>query len=137
MPISRYRVCISYFTSSFFFFSLIWVQVLYSIMLASAVQWSELAIFIPSLLDLPSTPHPTHLCHHRALNWAIYSRFPPAIYFPQQCKIYSMYKLTPISQFISPSPSPLCPHVTSLFCVSIPAPYKFLTLCLLHTIPQS
>ena len=46
----------------------------------SCLQWcisvcctmwiSHKYVHIPSLLDLPRSPHPTHLGHHRALSWA-------------------------------------------------------------------
>ena len=51
------------------------------------MKWiSYMYTYIPSLLDLSSTPlpHPTHLGCHRAPSWppcAIYSRFPLAICF--------------------------------------------------------
>ena len=51
---------------------------LYKVVLVSAVQQSESAIFIhvslPSEASVP--PHPTSLGHHRALSWA-----PCAVYF--------------------------------------------------------
>ena len=54
----------------FYFFVFIGLLLLYTVVLVSAVQWRESAIWrrISSLLDLPPI-HP-HLGHHRALSWA-------------------------------------------------------------------
>ena len=50
------------------------VELLYNVVLVSAVQWSESAVRIhmspPSWASLPPPPHPTPLGHHRALSWA-------------------------------------------------------------------
>ena len=59
--------------------------------------------YIPSLLDLHPTTHPSHLGHHRTRNPAPYaqlSSFPPRVFSTHT----SVYVSSPVSQFI-PSPT--------------------------------
>ena len=64
------KVAIFFSPQWFYFFVFIGLLLLYTVVLVSAVQWRESAIWrrISSLLDLPPI-HP-HLGHHRALSWA-------------------------------------------------------------------
>ena len=60
--------------TSFIIFHLIGWESLHHVMLDSAVQWSESAIYIhiapSSWASLWPLPHPTPLGHHRAPSWA-------------------------------------------------------------------
>ena len=74
-------------------------------------------ICAPFLLSLPLTsPHPTHLGHHRAPSWApcAYSRFPLFHYFTHGNVSMSIL----ISQFISLCPSsPMATYPFSVLCL--------------------
>ena len=98
------------------------MQLLYNVVLVSAVQRSESAICIcispPSGTSLPLS-QPTHVCHHRAPSWApcAFPRFPLASSFTPG----SVYMSVLISLFIPPA-SPCDVHMSLLdTCISIPA----------------
>ena len=59
----------------------------------------------PGPIELSSHPHPhpTPLGHHRALMMVVYI-----------CHTWCVYMSMLLSQFIPPSPSPLCPQVQAL-----------------------
>ena len=67
-------------------------------------------IYLPSSTSLPSH-QPTFLGHHRVSGLSVlFSNFPLTIYFTHDSVSMSMLP----SQFVPPSPSPLCPPVHSL-----------------------
>ena len=104
------------------FFIGVWL--VYNVVLVSTLQCSESCkdTYIPSLFNHPPTsqtpshppPCPTPLGHHRALSWipwAIHQL--PTSYHISYTAVY-IYMSVLLSQFVSSSPSLLCPHTHSL-----------------------
>ena len=96
-------------------------QLLYSVVLVSAVQHSEsMCLHVSPLFGFLS-----HLGHHK--HWVEfsvpYSRFSLVIYFRHSVNSLCLYTSVQVSQFIPGPPlPPLCPYVCSLcVCVSISA----------------
>ena len=106
------------------------MQLLYNVVLVSAVQRSESAICIhkspPSWVSLLLS-HLTLLSHHRAQSWAPYDiQQPPTSYLFTHGSIYVSILY---SVFVSPSPSPpvsICPFSVSM---SPFLPYRQYHLC--------
>ena len=93
-----------------FFFN--WSIIAFNVVLISAVQCeSAVSIHISpsSCLSLPPQCPSMPLGHHRALRWApcAVQQLPIAHLFHTWCVYMSML----LSQFVTPSLSPLCPHV--------------------------
>ena len=109
-----------------YLFILIRVELLFNVVLVSAVQQCESAIciriFPPSRASLPPPPpfHPSR--HDTAPSWApcaIYSRFPPAIYFTHGSvhTLLSYERVMLLFQIVPLSPSLLAS--TRLFATSL------------------
>ena len=85
------------------------------------MKWiSYMYTYIPSLLDLPPTPHPTHLGQHRAQSWApcALQQVPTSyLFYTGQCTY-----VNPSVPIHLPPPAPRCVHTSVLYvCASIPA----------------
>lgn len=77
--------------------------------------------YIPSLLDLHPTTHPSHLGHHRTRKQAPcarLSRFPPGVFSTHT----SVYVSSPVSQFILLSHP--CPVINPLPALYLPIPWN-------------
>ena len=74
----------------------------------------------PSLLNLPPTFHSPPLCLSQITRFELpvsYSKSPLAIHFTYGNAYVSML----LSQFVPPSPSPMCPESVLYVCVSVAA----------------
>ena len=89
----------------------------------TAMWIRHLYTYVPSLWNLPPTLPLNPLGHHRAPSWApcAVSSFPLALCFTHDSVCMSVL----LSEFIPPSPSPHCVHMSVLYvCVSLFLPCK-------------
>ena len=121
-----YALYLFFFLSFFYFFK--FGYSCFTIMFVSAIQWSESAIyiyiytFIPSLINLPPTRHPTPLCHHRALSFG-----PCTLQHVSTSNLFthgSAHMSVLISQFLPPLTCHWVHRSISYVCVSIAALQK-------------